>query len=126
MVRYFSVNGTEQPADFSIVMVARLAKRCDTDITGLVEKVQSLSDEGDFLEFAAKVGAEALNFGAKREATGKVYDEFDLYDAFTANIALASEMVTALVETLTEREVFSEPTATSAQTESRRKRKGAE
>lgn len=126
MVRYFSVNGTEQPADFSIVMVARLAKRCDTDITGLVEKVQSLSDEGDFLEFAAKVGAEALNFGAKREATGKVYDEFDLYDAFTANIALASEMVTALVETLTEREVFSEPTATSAKTESSRKRKGAE
>ena len=126
MGRYFTVNGTEQPADFSIVMVARLAKRCGTDITGLVEKVQSLSDEGDFLEFAAKVGAEALNFGAKREATGKVYDEFDLYDAFTANIALASEMVTALVETLTEREVFSEPTATSAKTESRRKRKGAE
>ena len=61
---------------------------------------------GTSSEFAAKVGAEALNFGAKREATGKVYDEFDLYDAFTANIALASEMVTALVETLTEREVF--------------------
>lgn len=126
MVRYFEVNGQQCPADYSIVMVARLAKRCGTDITGLVEMVQGLSDEGDFLEFAAKVGTEALNFGAKREATGMVFSEFDLYDAFTADVAIAGEMVTALVETLTDKEVFSEPTATSAKTEGKRKKKNAE
>lgn len=121
MIRYIDIDGKPKPADFSIVVVARVAKACGTDVTGLVEIVQGLGDECAFLEFAAKVGAEALTAGAKREGTADRYSEFDLHDIFTADITVSSTLVTMLVETLTEKPVFQEPTEASA-TPKKRKR----
>lgn len=115
MIRYFEINGAQEPADFNIMTSATLARECGTDITGLVEKLQSYTNEIDYIDFAAKVGVEALNAGAKRNATGKTFTVYDLYDAFTANFALAAELITAFVQAMTGESVFPAPAETLAE-----------
>ena len=121
MVQYFEVNGSQEPADFNVMVAATLARECGTDITGMVEQVQTYQGEVDFLEFAAKAGAEALNAGAKREGTGKSFTKYDLYDAFTRDLSLAAEFVTGLIKSLSGEAVFSEPTKESALPKKRKK-----
>lgn len=122
MVRYFEVNGVSEPADFSVMVAATLARECGTDITGLVEKVQEYTNEVDFIEFAAKAGVQALNQGARRMGTGKTFTVYDLYDAFTLDFSLSTEIITYFIKSLSGEAVFQEPTTTSAPQKKRTKR----
>lgn len=109
MVRYFSINGVDTPADFSIRTLAQLAREYKTDITGLFDVFQNFADEADYIDAVAKIGMCALNVGAQREGLDKTYTVYDVYDILTRDMALAEQFLNALFESMQGDEVFTKP-----------------
>lgn len=109
MIRYFVIDGVEQPADFSIMTLAQLGREYNTDITGLFEVFQGFSDEVEYIDAVAKVGMCALNAGAKREGITKSYTVYDLYDILTRDMSLAEQFINTLFESMQGDKNFTEP-----------------
>ena len=123
MVRYFTINGVEQPADFSIMTLAQLGREYNTDITGLYEVFKGFANEVDYIEAVATIGMCALNAGAKREGIAESYTKYDLYDILTRDMSLAEQFINALFESMQGEAVFQKPPMTG-QKEAKRKTKG--
>lgn len=113
MVHYLDIAGQSTPADFSIMTLAQLAKTYNTDITGLAELFQSFSDEVEYIEVVANIGVMAFNAGAKREKTGKEFSIYDMYDALTADMSLAENLLNNLFSSMRTEQVFPTPPATA-------------
>ena len=113
MVHYLDIAGQSAPADFSIMTLAQLAKTYNTDITGLAELFQSFSDEVEYIEVVANIGVMAFNAGAKREKTGKEFSIYDMYDALTADMSLAENLLNNLFSSMRTEQVFTTPPATA-------------
>lgn len=123
MIRYLTVQGAKQPADFSIMTLAQVARKYDVDVTGLGELLGSKSALDEQFELLATIGVVALNNGARREGLDKRYSEFDLYDAFTADLELTSEIIVAFGESFQSSTVFQTPARKPA---TKRDKKAAE
>ena len=108
------------PADYSIMTVAQIAQHYGTDVTGLVDVFQNLNGEVAYLEAIATIGAYALNAGAKREATGKTYTVYDMYDYLTEDMSLASQLIETLFSSVSGKSVFPTPPATAEKKKSMR------
>lgn len=113
MVHYLDIAGQSTPADFSIMTLAQLAKTYNTDITGLAELFQSFNDEVEYIEVVANIGVAAFNAGAKREKTGKEFTIYDMYDALTADMSLAENLLNNLFSSMRTEQVFPTPRATA-------------
>lgn len=109
MVRYFSIDGVDTPADFSIRTLAQLARVYNTDITGLFDTFSSFKDELDYIDAVANIGSLALNAGAQREGTGKSYTAYDLYDILSQDMTLAEQMINSLFESMQSSGNFTAP-----------------
>ena len=109
MVRYFSIDGVDTPADFSIRTLAQLARVYNTDITGLFDAFSNFKDELDYIDAVANIGSLALNAGAQREGTGKSYTAYDLYDILSQDMALAEQMINSLFESMQSSANFTAP-----------------
>lgn len=118
MVHYLDIAGQSTPADFSIMTLAQLAKTYNTDITGLAELFQSFSDEVEYIEVVANIGVMAFNAGAKREKTGKEFSIYDMYDALTADMSLAENLLNNLFSSMRTEQVFPTPPATAGKKKS--------
>ena len=114
MLRYFVIEGVDTPADFSIRTLAQLGREYHTDITGLFDVFQNFADEVDYIDAVAKIGMCALNAGAQREGTGKIYTMYDLYDILTKDMSLAEQFINALFESMQGDAVFQKPPTTAA------------
>lgn len=109
MVRYFSIDGVDTPADFSIRTLAQLARVYNTDITGLFEAFSNFKDELDYIDAVANIGSLALNAGAQREGTGKSYTAYDLYDILSQDMTLAEQIINSLFESMQSSANFTAP-----------------
>lgn len=118
MVHYLDIAGQSTPADFSIMTLAQLAKTYNTDITGLAEVFQNFSDEVEYIEVVANIGVAAFNAGAKREKTGKEFSIYDMYDALTADMSLAENLLNNLFSSMRTEQVFPTPPATAGKKKS--------
>lgn len=110
MLRTLNIGGEQCPADFSIMTAIKLAKEYGVDITGLQEKVANLGDLEGYLDFVAKLGAIALNQGAKREGIDKHYTVYDLYDILGDDLSIAEELVANLLDSFGGKKVFPKAT----------------
>lgn len=109
MIRYFTIEGVDTPADFSIRTLAQLGREYHTDITGLFEAFKNFADEVDYIDAVAKIGMCALNAGAKREGITKSYTVYDLYDILTRDMSLAEQFINTLFQSMQGDENFTEP-----------------
>lgn len=114
MIRHLNISGEPCPADFSIFTLAQLARKYDTDITGLGELLAQQTSLEEQIRLVASIGEVALNNGAKREGIRKHYTEYDLYDALTADMSLSGEILSAFSETFKGSTVFPMPSKGTA------------
>lgn len=109
MIRYFNVDGFDQPADFSIRTLAQLAREYKTDITGLFEVFNNFKDEVDYIEAVARIGKIAFNAGSEREILDVSYTVYDMYDILTRDMTLAERLINALFESMQGEKNFTKP-----------------
>lgn len=112
MIRHIRYEGRELPVDFNIMTLMQLAKRYDTDLSGLREVFASFTDEMSSITFIANVGAIALTEGARRTAHGAEHERYDvdrLYDMLTVDMSISEQLLTELFSSMEGSKVF--PTA---------------
>lgn len=120
MLRTINYCGEQRPADYSIMTAIKLSKEYGIDITGLQEKIASLGEMDDYIDFVARLGVVVLNEGAKREGLDVRYTVYDLYDALTADLSIAEELVDNLLDSFSNEKVF--PTATGKPSPKKKKK----
>lgn len=115
MVQRIKFNGEEVAIDFSLRTVSMLAKEYGVDITGLAEMVMAKAESvDDILELAERLGVLALNDGAERTGSERIFTKFDMRDAITADAGLCEQLLTMLMTSFEQAEVFPTPPSSAA------------
>lgn len=122
MIRYIDIAGDKCPADISIMTTIKLAKHYGIDITGIQEKISSLGDLEDYLDFVVELGVIVLNDGARREGIERRYTTYDLQDILTADLSIAEALLANLLDSFSGDKVFSTATETAPSPKKKDKR----